>query len=97
MSLIKLLCSVTSDKTQNTTYTNIHAVIKAHPKRGIFEGIGRFPGSLHIHLDISIPPVIHAARKVPINIRDEVANELNKMVQEDVICRIIEPTDGYQV
>ena len=91
MSLIKLLCSVTSDKTPNTTYTNIHAVIKAHPT--LFEGIGRFPGSLHIHIDKSIPPVIHAARKVPINIRDEVANELNKMVQEDVLCRITEPTD----
>ena len=43
---------------------------------------------IHIETDRSIPPDIHAARKVPINIRVDIAKELNKMVQDDVITSV---------
>ena len=57
-----------------------------------FNGLGRFPGTLHIIIDPSINPVIHAARRVPLHILDEVASELKQMCEQGVITKVTEPT-----
>ena len=58
----------------------------------IFNGLGRFPGTLHIITDPSINPVIHAAKRVPLHILDEVASELKQMFEQGGITKVTEPT-----
>ena len=58
----------------------------------LFKGIGTFPNRLHIEVKSNIHPVIHAARRVPLNIQKEVAEELHRMELQEVITRIREPT-----
>ena len=53
---------------------SLNLLVKSFTDR--FEGIGTFPAQLTIHTNPNIPPVIHAARRVPIHIRTQVADEL---------------------
>ena len=36
-----------------------------------FNGIGKFQGQYHITVDPSVPPVVHAQRRVPLSLRDD--------------------------
>ena len=58
-----------------------------------FEGIGKFRETFHITLDPTVTPVVHAPRRCPIHIKDEVKNEINQMVDLGVIEKVDEPTD----
>ena len=60
-----------------------------------FNGIGQLPGTYHINLNPSVPPVVHSPRRVPIALRDDVKHELNNMEQDGIIQKIIEgqPTE----
>jgi hypothetical protein len=58
-----------------------------------FTGIGRFPGEYHINVDKTVPPVVHAPRRCPIHIKDEILSELDEMVKLEVIEPVTEPTD----
>ena len=55
-----------------------------------FDGIGKLQGQYHITLDSSIPPVVHAKRRVPLSLRDDIKNELAKMEAQGVIAKIKE-------
>ena len=57
-----------------------------------FEGIITFPGQLKIYTNPNIPPLIHAARRVAIHIRAEVADELQSMINNGSIVKVEEPT-----
>ena len=61
------------------------------------EGIGKFRETFretfHITLDPTVTPVVHASRRCPIHIKEEVKNEINHMVDLDVIEKVDEPTD----
>ena len=59
----------------------------------VFEGLGRLPGQHHIKLDSAVHPVIHAPRRVPVALRDELKTKLDEMVQQDIITPVTEPTD----
>ena len=59
----------------------------------VFEGLGRLPGQHHIKLDSAVHPVIHAPRRVPVALRDELKTKLDDMVQQDIITPVTEPTD----
>ena len=41
--------------------------------------LGHFPGTYHIVLDPNVQPAIHAQRKCPIQMKDEIKSELEKM------------------
>ena len=58
-----------------------------------FEGIGKFRETFRITLDPTVTPVVHAPRRCPIHIKDDVQNELQKMEQLGVIEKVEEPTD----
>ena len=62
-----------------------------------FKGLGCFPNKLHIEVKPEFHsmynhPVIHTARRVPLNIQEEVASELKQMADQEVITRVYEPT-----
>ena len=58
-----------------------------------FDSLGHFPGIYHIVIDLNVQPTIHAPRKCPIQIKDEIKSELQKMEEARVIKRVTEPTD----
>lgn len=58
-----------------------------------FDEIGTLPKVHRIIIDESVPPVVHSSRKIPIALKDEVKEELNRMMRLNVIEPVIEPTD----
>ena len=66
-------------------------LIKAYPD--CFEGIGKFPGTYHIHLKEDAIPVVHPPKKCPIAIRPLVDKKLDKLLEQEVIVQVTEPTD----
>ena len=58
-----------------------------------FDSLGHFPGTYHIVLDPNVQPTIRASRKCPIQMKDEIKSELEKMEEAKVIRRVTEPTD----
>ena len=47
----------------------------------------------HITLDYEVPPVVHAPRRVPIQLKDKLQAELREMESQDIIARVTQPTD----
>jgi len=66
-------------------------LITAYPDR--FEGIGKFPGTYHIHLREDAIPVVNTPRKCPIAIRPLIDKKLDKLLDQEVIVPVTEPTD----
>ena len=58
-----------------------------------FDKIGRFPGEkYHIKLIDNPVPVVHPPRTVPVHILPLYKAELDKMLAEDIIVPVTEPT-----
>ena len=79
LTLIERLCSVGVDITEEYADS--------------FKGLGCLPGEYKIKLDPSVPPVVHAPRKVPVALHDRVREELQRMENDGVIKKQEEPTD----
>ena len=47
----------------------------------------------HITLDPEVSPVVHASRKVPIELKDKLQAELREMESQDIIAKVMQPTD----
>ena len=58
-----------------------------------FDGIGKFEGEYHIVNDPDVPSVVHAPRKCPMHIKDDIKKELDEMINLGVIIPVSEPTD----
>ena len=59
-----------------------------------FDKIGRFPGDkYHIQLIDNLKPVVHPPRTVPVHILPLYKAELDKMIADDIITEVTEPTD----
>ena len=58
-----------------------------------FEGLGKFPGKQKLTIDQNVPPVIHAPRRAPVQLRDKIKAELDRMQTLGVIRPVEEPTD----
>ena len=58
-----------------------------------FDSLGHFPGTYHIVVDPNVRPTIHAPRRCPMQMKDEIKSELEKMEEARVIRRVTEPTD----
>ena len=61
--------------------------------RHSFKGLGCLPGEYNIKLNPSVPPVVHAPRKVPVALHDHVKEELQRMENDGVIKKQEETTD----
>ena len=58
-----------------------------------FDEIGTLPKIHHITIDPNIQPVIQAARKIPIALKDKLKHELDRMIRLKIIEPITEPTE----
>ena len=59
-----------------------------------FDKIGRFPGEkYHIQLVDNPNPVVHPTRTVPVHILPLYKAELDKMIEDDIITEVTEPTE----
>ena len=65
-------------------------LIKAYPDQ--FKGIGKSPGTYHIYLKEDAIPVVHTPQKYPIAIRPLVDKKLDKLLEQEVIVPVTEPT-----
>ena len=68
------------------------SIVQEHFK-DCFDKIGRFPGDkYHIQLVDNPNPVIHPPRTVPVHILPLYKAKLDKMIQNDIITEVTEPT-----
>ena len=59
-----------------------------------FDKVGRFPGeTYHIKLIDNPTPVVHSPRTVPVHIMPLFKEELDKMIKDDIIAEVTDPTD----
>jgi transposase InsO family protein len=86
LGLVKMNCSITSH-----TITSIADLKESYPDR--FQGLGKFPNTHHLIVDETITPVKHAPRRAPIQLREKIKTELERMVELNVIRPVEEPTD----
>lgn len=75
----------------NTPINSTKDLIEAYPDQ--FDRIGNFAGEYHIVLRPNNHPIVHAPRKCPIHMRDEIKAELDGMISQGIIRKIYEPTD----
>ncbi len=61
----------------------------------VFEGVGLMPGKYSIVVDPDVKPVVHAPRRVPYALKDELKVELESMEKKGIIRKVHnnEPTD----
>ena len=66
-------------------------LLKMYPE--CFHGVGCFKNfEYHISIDPSVKPVIHAPRKVPLELRDKLEQELETMEENNIIKKVDRPT-----
>ena len=80
LKLVELHCEINTSN--NSVLSPVPAIYsindlqKLYPNR--FNGIGKFEGEYHIVVDPDVPPVVHAPRKCPIHIKDDMKKNLMK-------------------
>ena len=75
----------------NTEQQSRETVINHY--KDVFDGLGKLPGEYHICLKPGIKPVQHAPRKVPIHLRPQLKEQLERLEERKVIARVTEPTE----
>ena len=60
--------------------------------RDVFEGLGCMEGLCYLEVDQTVRPVIHPPRKIPVALRDRLKEELDKLVGEEILTPVTEPT-----
>ena len=92
MNLIKLVLSVDMHvQTGMTTDTELNKLITEY--EDIIHGIGKFPGKPSFTLCPEAEPVVHPPRRVPVALCDKVKQELDRIVSNNIITKVTEPTD----
>ena len=91
---------------KNLTYIGSHVPLEERPsitsKQELMERypecfngtVGCFDDyTYHITLDPEVSPVVHASRKVPIELKDKLQAEFREMESQDIIAKVTQPTD----
>ena len=79
---------------QAAHYVGLSKATMMDEYKDCFDKIGRFPGDqYHIQLIDNPTPVIHPPRTVPVHILPLYKAELEKMIADDIITDVTEPTD----
>jgi transposase InsO family protein len=84
------ICATHASKSTSSV-SSVNDLIKMFPDS--FDTLGSFPGEYHITVDPTVAPVVHAPRKYPIQLRQDIKDELTKMEAMGVITKVTEPTD----
>jgi len=66
------------------------AVIRSYGD--LFTGVGLLEGDVHLEVDPSVPPVQMPPGRLPVTIRDQVKNELDRLCRENIIEPVTEPS-----
>lgn len=61
--------------------------------KDVFQGIGCLPNQYKIRLKENAEPVIHAARKVPLALKERLRKELKSLIDKGIVRKVEEPTD----
>lgn len=61
--------------------------------KDVFQGIGCLPNQYKIQLKENAEPVIHAARKVPLALKERLRKELKSLIDKGIVRKVEEPTD----
>ncbi|XP_063381956.1 uncharacterized protein LOC134668401 [Cydia fagiglandana] len=85
LNVVKLILSVDSHKDFKTKFLEEYA--------DVFEGIGCMPGEYRIALDDSVRPVVHAPRKLPVALKEQIKLKLDEMERQQIIAKVEGPTD----
>ncbi|CAC5366659.1 unnamed protein product [Mytilus coruscus] len=92
---LKTMCShpiITEQVTLLRSYSG-HCWRKLEQQYGdLFTGLGCLPGTHKIRINKTVAPVVHAPRKIPIAIKDNIKAELGHMEEIGVIIKQQEPT-----
>ena len=71
--------------------TNKEMIIREYPD--VFQGIGKFPGpDYHIQIDPSVAPKQTPCRPIPIHLKVQFQQEINKMLEAGVLVPVHEAT-----
>lgn len=58
----------------------------------VFTGLGEFARVHHIHVDTTVPPVIHGCRNIHLSIMHPLKQTLQDLEKREVIKAVVEPT-----
>lgn len=58
----------------------------------VFEGTGKFEDPYHLEIDENAVPVVHPPRKVPVALKAELKEELERLQALEIIAPVSEPT-----
>ncbi|CAB4013836.1 retrotransposon-like family member retr-1, partial [Paramuricea clavata] len=68
-----------------------HELLKGYDE--LFTGLGCLPGEHTVEIDRSYTPVVHPPRRVPLALKEQIKEELQRMEDTGVIVKQTEPTD----
>ena len=88
LGLVQMNCAVTSHNIVIQSTQDLQQLYSDW-----FNGIGKFPDVHKLTIDENVTPVKHAPRRAPIQLRDNIKSELERMVNLDVIRPVETPTD----
>ena len=92
LGVLTMHCSIASMDTPAPAYIqNISELQRVYPNQ--FDRIGKLQTIHKLTVDPNIPPRIDPPRRTSIALKDKIKCELDKMVRDDVICKIEEPTE----
>ena len=91
IGLVSINCSVTQSASQPVPIKDAKHLESLYPER--FHGISKLPGKQSLVPREDAQGVIHPPRRAPVQLRDKIKSELERMVSLDVIRRVEEPTD----
>ena len=89
----KLTCTQ-DDPTSTPTTTNVCKILTL--KKAFLASFGtiwKMPGTYTIHTDLSVPPVQHACRKMPIEYCKQIEKVLQDMFNIKIITLVTKPTE----
>ena len=85
LALIKVVLAVNTENKSQTDKL-------LHEFNDVFIGQGCVSEEYSIQLNPEVQPVVHAARKIPVALREKVKAELDRMEKLNVISKVEEPT-----
>ena len=88
LELISIHCTIEEDK---GPINPIVELTNSYPNQ--FDCIGHFKSDYHIVLKPDHHPMIHAPRKCPVHLKDEIEEELKTMESQGIIRKVSEPTE----
>ena len=88
LGIVIMNCGISKER---QTIKSLDDLKKIYPDR--FTGLGQLPGKHKLIIKEDAQPIIHPPRRAPIQLRDKIKQELNRMTDLGVIRPVTEATD----